>query len=119
MHAQITCTYHGWKTPFYYWKFHCPWQTCAQEDDGSVLIYHGRCHFHYYPFIRHPSLGDAYHVVPTTQKRPPVGYVGPVTTHGDGSQLSAKENPFGLVLRSVTNVMVFDTVIPPGCSIGL
>ena len=52
-------------------------------------------------------------------KGPPVGYVGPVTTHADGFQLSAKENPFGLVLRSVTNVMVFDTVIPPGCSIGL
>ena len=30
-----------------------------------------------------------------------------------------KENPFGLVMRSVTNVMVFDTVIPPGYSIGL
>ena len=77
MHAQITCTYHGWKTPFYYWKFHCPWETCAQEDDGSVLTYQGRCHFHSYPFIRHPSLGDAYQVVP-------------VTTHVDGTQLSVK-----------------------------
>ena len=76
MHAQISRAYHGWKTPFHYWKFHCPWQT-------------------------------------------PVGYVGPVTTHANGLQQSAKENPFGLVMRSVTNVMVFDTVIPPGYSIGL
>ena len=42
-----------------------------------------------------------------------------MTTHANGFQQSAKENPFGLVMRSVTNVMVFDTVIPPGCSIGL
>ena len=67
MHAQITFTYHGWKTPFYYWKFHRPWETCAQEDDGSVLIYQGPCHFHYYPFIRHPSLGNAYRVVPPSR----------------------------------------------------
>ena len=52
-------------------------------------------------------------------KRPPVGNVRPVTTHADGLQQSAKENPFGLVLRSVTNVMLFDTVIPHVCSIGL
>ena len=63
MHAQISRAYHGWKTPFHYWKFHCPWQTCAQEDDGSVFIYQGRCHFHYCP-----SLGDAYRVVPTSPK---------------------------------------------------
>ena len=47
-------------------------------------------------------------------RRPPVGNVGPVTTHVDGTQPSVKANPFGLVLRSVTNVMVFDTVIPCG-----
>ena len=41
-----------------------------------------------------------------------------MTTHANGFQQSAKEN-FGLVMRSVTNVMVFDTVIPPGYSIGL
>ena len=42
-----------------------------------------------------------------------------MTTHANGFQQSVKENPFGLVMRSVTNAMVFDTVIPPGCSIGL
>ena len=51
MHAQINRAYHGWKTPVHYWKFHCPWQTCAQDaQDGSVFIYQGRCHFY---------LGDA------------------------------------------------------------